>query len=64
MSEPVKRGRSGIGCPRCGGVVWKVTKTRSIPGRLVRLRTCKGCFLRVRTREVMEATIGQDKCRQ
>ena len=60
MSEPTNRVRPGISCPRCQGVVWKVTKTRSIPGRLVRIRTCKGCFLRVRTREMMEATIREN----
>ena len=46
---------AGIVCPRCKGTEWGVWMTRRMPGRLVRVRTCGGCFLRVRTREVIEA---------
>ncbi|VTR96033.1 unnamed protein product [Gemmata massiliana] len=46
---------SGIACPRCKGTDWKVEETRAYRNRLVRVRACKGCFLRVRTREVLEA---------
>ena len=42
-------------CPRCGGIAWKVEHTRQARGRVVRIRSCKGCYLRIRTREILEA---------
>lgn len=44
----------GIVCPRCKGTKWRVVETRPVPGRLIRIRTCVGCLLQVRTREVIE----------
>lgn len=57
MTEPTTPPPArGIACPRCKGTVWKVDGTRPAANRLVRVRTCKGCRLRVRTRESIEAT--------
>ncbi len=50
--------RGGIVCPRCKGNDWGTAKVRKHPGRVMRVRTCRGCFLRVRTRETIEAVIG------
>lgn len=47
---------AGLACPRCKGTGWRVRETRRRPGRLVRVRTCTACKLRVRTREVIEFT--------
>ncbi len=59
MSEPNELSvASGVVCPRCGGTKWKVGETRPAPGRLLRFRVCKGCNKRVRTREVIEADLG------
>lgn len=41
----------GIPCPQCGGVVWRVTCTRRVPGGIRRYRTCEGCSRRVTTLE-------------
>lgn len=49
----------GIPCPRCRGTDWKTSETRKRPGRLVRVRTCCKCHLRVRTREVIEGYPGR-----
>ena len=46
---------TGIPCPRCGGTLWKADKLRPAPNRVVRVRTCKGCRLRIRTAERFEA---------
>lgn len=47
----------GIRCPRCKGAVWRVWATRRETGRVVRVRTCSACHLRVRTRETIEAVL-------
>ena len=48
----------GIPCPRCRGTNWSVYSTRHETGRMVRVRTCAGCRLRVRTGERIEAVLG------
>jgi hypothetical protein len=53
--EPLSK---GIACPRCKGTRWRVWVTRRMPGRLVRVRTCADCRLRVRTKEIIEAVGG------
>jgi hypothetical protein len=54
---------TGLRCPRCKGTAWHVNETRPAANRLVRVRTCKGCRLRVRTREVIEAATAPPKPR-
>ena len=49
----------GIVCPRCKGTKWKVWMTRTMVSRTVRVRDCSSCFLRVRTREVIESVVGE-----
>ncbi|VTR93573.1 unnamed protein product [Gemmata massiliana] len=49
----------GIACPRCKGTKWKVWMTRTMVSRMVRVRDCSSCFLRVRTREVIESVVGE-----
>jgi hypothetical protein len=47
---------AGIVCPRCKKPAdWKIQETRRDRGRVLRIRVCKACQLRVRTREVIEA---------
>lgn len=46
----------GLRCPRCKGTAWRIDETRPASGRMVRVRTCTSCKLRVRTRETIEAT--------
>jgi hypothetical protein len=53
--------RPGIKCPRCGGTQWRVVVTRQSAGKTLRVRTCRGCLLRVRTREVIEAVCDGQK---
>lgn len=43
-------------CPRCAGADWGVLKTRREVGRIVRIRVCRGCRLRIRTGERVEFT--------
>jgi transcriptional regulator NrdR family protein len=45
----------GLACPRCAATRWCVLESRRSPGRITRVRECKQCELRVRTREVFEA---------
>ena len=60
MTDETGRPKRGISCPRCKGTKWQVRETRPQVGALVRIRTCTGCRLRVRTREVIH---GAYKCR-
>jgi hypothetical protein len=53
--------KPGIRCPRCKGTKWKVHTTRQGDGKVLRVKTCLGCFLRVRTREVIEAVCKDQK---
>lgn len=55
---------NGIACPRCKGATWKVEETRQLPGCLLRIRTCCGCHMRIRSREKFEAVCRPAKSRR
>jgi transcriptional regulator NrdR family protein len=45
----------GLSCPRCNATRWRVLESRRSPGRITRVRECRGCELRCRTAERFEA---------
>lgn len=48
--------RNGLKCPRCGSQKLPVAYVRHYAGTAVRVRECKDCRHRVRTRERLEST--------
>lgn len=47
--------RLGVCCPRCGDVRLRTVFTRHRDGATVRVKACRSCGHRIRTRELVEA---------
>lgn len=53
---PLERStRPGISCPKCGNYRFKCWCVRQRPGKIVRVKTCRQCNHRIRTRETVES---------
>jgi len=49
------RDELGISCPRCYGIQWRVYLVRGRRGFIMRVRVCKNCGHRIRTKEEIYA---------
>ncbi|VTR99216.1 unnamed protein product [Gemmata massiliana] len=47
--------RFGLSCPKCGDVRLKTEYTRHRGGMTMRVKSCRGCGHRIRTRETVES---------
>lgn len=52
------RRKLGVRCPKCWSTRFRVIFTRHRPGSTVRVKECKACGHRVRTRERMDSCSG------